>query len=87
LIQKRKRHNSGTGATGSIPQPPEPAGKQYDCNNSSTDKYIKFSKPKIEKSCYCYACIDSGFEYRNNPVLIEDNNPQIFQLFGKDLTK
>lgn len=45
------------------------------------------NKDNGKRFCKCYTCKDSEFNYGNNPVLIEDWNPLIFQFFGRDLVK
>ena len=66
----------------------DPQGPQG--NISSPEYYIKISKKNAEKSiinnCKCYLCKDSEFQYKYD-LLLEDNSPLIYQLFGKDLTK
>ena len=69
-------------------EPADPQGIQG--NIPSPEYYIKISKNNAEKSiinnCKCYLCKDSEFQYKYD-LLIEDNSPLIYQLFGKDLTK
>jgi hypothetical protein len=71
----------------SSPQVTTPGGKDAhiatktdDQNKNSQIQYKRFSSNKTDKNtnkCHCPACIDSGFQYGNNPVLIEDDNERI----------
>ncbi len=68
-----------------------PQGEQEQFKLSSDTKYIKIFQNNTEKcitnNCICYACKDSGFKYGNSSVLIEDQNPLIFQFLGKAVVK
>jgi hypothetical protein len=86
MLKQTQQNNGSPLSRSSTPRKDNEPISDLEVNSISKTNYIKLTQFKTRRDCYCPACIDSDFVYTND-FLLRDDDPAIFQLFGKELVK